>query len=41
MVVEVRRTVPELNILEDAPVDARIQKLAIGLHDARMELAKV
>jgi len=31
----------ELNILEHAPVDARIRKLVVGVCDARTELAKV
>ena len=41
VVVEACRTVTELNIREDAPVDARIRKLAAGVRDARTELAKV
>jgi len=41
VVVEACRTVTELNIPEDVPVDARIRKLTEGVHDARTELAKV
>lgn len=40
IVVEACQTILELNILEDAPVDARIWKLTAHMHDARMELAK-
>jgi len=41
VVVEACRTVSELNILKYAHVDAKIQKLTAGVHDARTMLAKV
>lgn len=41
MVVEACWTVPELNIIEDALVDARLRKLVAGVHKAWIELAKV
>lgn len=41
VVAEECRTVPELDTLEDVPVDVRIRKLTAGVCEARIELAKV
>lgn len=41
VVAEACRTILELHILEEAPFQAKIQKLAIGLRDTRIEMAKV
>jgi len=41
VIVEACRTVLELDILEDAPVDVRIQNLIAKVCKVRIELAKV
>jgi len=41
MVVEARRTVPELHILEEAPLEEKIKKLVVGVHNAKTKVAKV
>ena len=41
VVVEACRSVPELDIPDDEPVDVRIQKLVVGVCDARTKLANV
>lgn len=41
VVVEACRSVPELDIPKDMPVDERIQKLTVGVREVRSELAKV
>lgn len=40
-VVEVCRTIQELHILEQAPMEAKIWKLAISVRDAWIEMDKV
>ena len=35
------RTVPELHIPEEAPLEAKIRKLVVGIHDAKAEVARV
>jgi len=41
VVPEACRSVPELGIPEDEPMDVRIRKLTAGVHEARTELEKV
>lgn len=37
-VVEACKTLPELHILEDAQPEAKIQKLVVGIRDAKAEV---
>lgn len=41
MIAKACRTMPELNILEEAPLEAKIQKLAAGICDSKVEVASV
>lgn len=41
MVVEACKIVPELHILEEAPLGAKIKKLVVSVYDAKTEVAKV
>ena len=41
MVTEAWKTIPKLHIPKEASMDAKIWKLVAGMHDARIELAKV
>lgn len=41
MVDEAWTTLPELDIPKEASLEAKIQKLAVGVRDARTRMAKV
>lgn len=41
VVAEACRTVPELHVWEEALVDMKIRKLAVGVGEAKIEVAKV
>lgn len=41
VVVEACITIPELHIPEEAPLEAKIRKLAAGVRDAQIDMAKV
>jgi len=40
-VVEACKIVPELHIREEAPLKPKIRKLPAGVHDAKVEVARV
>jgi len=40
-VAEACRKVPELHIPEEAPLEAKIRKLFVGMWDAKEEVARV
>lgn len=41
LVAEACRTVPKPHISKESPVDAKVRKLAAGVHDIKIEVAKV
>lgn len=40
-VVEACRTMPKFYIPKEVPLEAKIKKLVVGVHDAKVEVAKV